>query len=673
MENTNQQQVGIFSKVKLDKFSDDEKEILNSIARKYWKVTRAEIISLSNSIYKIVLIKPTEFISHCFNLKREVVVVFSDYDTFQPRTIEAIDYKGVQSLRVEEVCCFVISKDTSIEKQILQLIKSNQESRVIVPFSYSELLEEIDNDEYIINKTRQHFYSRDLFSIQDPLKKDLYFFGRNDLIQGLVNKHLNNENSGLFGLRKTGKTSILYGVERTLDKKKNICVLIDCQTLHMKSWNDALFYIIRQLFDKSQNVSEKNIHTIQDYSSECYASDYFEKDIVTISKKNKKKILVVFDEIEHISYGTSISDNWREGDYFIKFWQSIRSAYQKNSEGVFSYLITGTNPRCVEMSTIKKVDNPIFMQFQPTYIPAFTYSQTSEMVNRLGGYMGITFDESVCVALNDDFGGHPLLIRQMCSYIHRSAEFERPHCLSKFEYEEYKRKYFDSDSTFYKYAEMVLNVLQDWYPDEYQMLEWLSIDDQETFNGLAELSPTYIDHLKKYNIIVSISNRYYFNNASLKLYLERHNKYQKLHTTIEEKQHEISERRNKLEPQLRKVVKQILKILYGEEIAKQKVISEIYGTDKVGRYMNKQYSDLFDPTKTKIYLSSLFSLIKKNWNDGFNNIFECSIEIFEARSIIINSNRKVDAHAAEITEEQFQEFRGAIGWMEKKVEECLAS
>ena len=441
---------GIYSRVNLSIFSNEEKNILNLFAKKYWKVTRAERISLSNSIYKIVLIKPTDYISRSFNLKREVVVVFSSYETFQPRSIEAIDNKSVQSLRVEEICCMVISKDNDVENKITQLIKSNLEARVIVPFSYKELLENAKDEEFINNKIRKHFYSRDLFGIQDALKKDIYFFGRSDIIQTLVNRHLNNENSGLFGLRKTGKTSILYGIERTLDKKQSMSVFIDCQTLYMKSWNQALFYIIQQLQLKGQHVTNRDVHSQEDYENESYVSDYFERDIFLIGKKNKK-ILLIFDEIEHITFGTSPSEGWRSGDFFIKFWQSIRSAYQKNIRGTFSYLITGTNPRCVEEATINNIDNPIFLQFNPLYIPSFSYAQTEEMVNKLGGYMGLTFDEGTCSSLKEDFGGHPLLIRQMCSFIHQTIEEERPHKIIKVEYDNYKYKYYEQNSIFLKW------------------------------------------------------------------------------------------------------------------------------------------------------------------------------------------------------------------------------
>jgi predicted AAA+ superfamily ATPase len=62
------------------------------------------------------------------------------------------------------------------------------------------------------------FYDRDLFDITSPLRKDLYFFGRTDLINKLVDRHSSNENSGVFGLRRSGKTSLIYAVERLMER-----------------------------------------------------------------------------------------------------------------------------------------------------------------------------------------------------------------------------------------------------------------------------------------------------------------------------------------------------------------------------------------------------------------------------------------------------------------------
>ena len=54
------------------------------------------------------------------------------------------------------------------------------------------------------------FSGRDLFEYSSPLRTENYFFGREDIINELMQAKYTYQNCGIFGLRKIGKTSILY-------------------------------------------------------------------------------------------------------------------------------------------------------------------------------------------------------------------------------------------------------------------------------------------------------------------------------------------------------------------------------------------------------------------------------------------------------------------------------
>ncbi|MDP2919184.1 MAG: hypothetical protein Q8O43_03060 [Dehalococcoidia bacterium] len=248
---------GINPQVTLGHFLEDEKRIITKISSE-WYVTNGggEIRLGPRSTYRYFLIKPTDFYREMFNLERELIVVFSPYVNFEPRTLDAIDAaaKRYQQLRLERVCSVVISKDSAIESKLSNLLKADPESQVVVPFSYDELLGKTDSY-FIRNRFKLHFYTRDLFAFEAPLRKDLYFFGRNELVHRIVNRQKSNENSGLFGLRKTGKTSVIFGVQRALAQTNCKSVFIDCQSpaLHRRRWNHALHYIIQVLVLSCRN------------------------------------------------------------------------------------------------------------------------------------------------------------------------------------------------------------------------------------------------------------------------------------------------------------------------------------------------------------------------------------------------------------------------------------
>lgn len=246
---------GINPLVTLDHFKDDEQKIIKKISNEWYVTNGGSEFTLGlKSKYRYFLIKPTELLQEMFNLEREIIVVFSPYGRFEPRTLDAIDYasKQHQTLRIERICSVVISRDENIEDKFSDLLKNDKESQVIIPFYYDELIKNGDSF-FIRNRFKKYFYTRDLFAFEAPLKKDIYFFGRNDIISKIVNRHKSNENSGLFGLRKTGKTSLIFGVQRSLLKTDDKSVFIDCQNpaFHKRRWNNALYYLIKEIV--SQN------------------------------------------------------------------------------------------------------------------------------------------------------------------------------------------------------------------------------------------------------------------------------------------------------------------------------------------------------------------------------------------------------------------------------------
>jgi len=658
---------GINSNTNLDHFSEEERSVIKKFSSEWYVSHGGGIIKLgATSSYKYFLLKPVSNYQELFNIEREIIVVFSNYTNFQPRTLDSFDavINKYQELRIERVCSILISKDEKIADKIKTLLKGDSEYQIIIPFNFNEILKEHDSF-FIRNRFLEHFYSRDLFAFQSPLKKDLYFFGRTDLVQSLFNRHRSGENSGLFGLRKTGKTSIIFGIRRVLESNGGVSVSIDCQTpaFHKKRWFSALYYVIDEL--KSQNKFEVQTSEQSQYTEEDAAS-IFEKDIVKIHDEIKREsFLLIFDEIEHITPKISGSEHWNTGSDFIFFWQTLRSIFQKNKQ-LFTYVIAGTNPKCVEIDTINGIDNPIFCQIPLEYIPPFNFSQTREMVRKLSRIMGLQFDETIYGKLTDDFGGHPFLIRNVCSIIYRLVSNEqRPVRIDKSIYTKGVDT-FNEESE--HYIKMILGVLKDYYNDEFEILKFLALGDIKKFDECVTSSKDYTNHLRGYGILDENLRNYSFKIESIKLFLINSNKYKKANLSQEEMIAEISERRNNIEPSLRKLVSQTLRTFLGEEEAKKQVLAK-HGQKKLARYDSLSYSELFDANKHEIYWDDLRELMRKNWEIGFRNIFSETVDLFNARMCILNTIGRSDAHSKIVSDADMQSFRGAMSWLEEKVNE----
>lgn len=657
---------GIHPDLQLSDFLVSEQNIIDTFLSKEWLITRAGKEKCGNVYYRYVIAKPPKVYTDLFNLVREFIVLFSPYDEFQPRTLNAIDniQHSFPGLRIEKVCSVVISKSSNIEQELRKILISDPEVQIVVPFTYDEFKQRSSN-EFMKNRFKEYFFTRDLFAFQSELKKDLYFFGRNEIVHKLVTKHNSNENSGLFGLRKTGKTSIIHGIRRVLLSENILSVIINCQSpdFNLKNWNKALFYIIRQI--KEQNSIVQKVRDENFYFGDK-AVESFEKDLKNVLSKSKSKsILIIFDEIEHITYEVSHIDHWKKGYDFLTFWQAIRSVFQKENS-LFTFLIAGTNPKSIEFTTINGTDNPIFELIpKDAFVPSFSVNQIEEMVSHLGKIMGLTFDETIFSRLKEDFGGHPFLIRQVCSYIHKCVTADRPARVDKIIYEKAKNEYNKRNAT---YNEMILEVLKNFYNDEYQMLEFLALGDIQTFKEFASISPTYTNHLLGYGIIDENNAEYYFKIESIRDYLSEKKKYKKIGLTQQDKLKEISERRNSLEPKLRTLIRQIIFSKQGENEAK-KIVLNIMGTERERKYYSKTLKEIFDGDKSIIYFDDLRKVVCKEWNN-FENIFGKNKSEFDTYMTNVNKYRK-DAHAKNISDDDMALFRVSISKLEEYVENYM--
>jgi hypothetical protein len=635
----------------LQRFGGEEQRIIEKLSNEWFLTNSGARLALATSEYDYFLMKPTHLFSEMFNIERELIVVFSAYPEFEPRTLDAFEtaQQRLSGLRVEATCRVLISKDPNIELKIEKLLKSDPEQPVVIPFSYAELLSNYDTF-FIRNKFRSHFYTRDLFSFLSPLKKDLYFFGRSELLQEIVNRHRSGEHTGLFGLRKTGKTSIIFAIERYLLVHGERFISIDCESpsIHKLRWNELLERLVCEYHKKKE--SKYKIPTGLRYD-EKHAADSFTEDVLNIYRSKKAMpVLVFFDEIERISPGIGSSSHWKDGDDFVYFWQTLRGFYQRN-HNVFTYMIAGTNPSCVEAPMIHGHENPIFASIPAEYIPPFTVSQTREMVRKLGRYMGLKFDEMIYSKLTEDFGGHPFLIRQMCSSIHRFCIGERPAIIDKALYERVKKEFVKISV---EYFEMILQVLQEWYPDEYDMLRFLAQGDIESFDKFARDYGLYTKHLTGYGLIQHSEHGYSFTTEAIKDYLTRKHEYERINLTLEEKRTEISVRRNRIEKGLRALIRSSLKVAFGKIKIAEKVIASL-SVDRREALVLGGTDNLLDPEKSPLYFNELVQLIFREW-DIFKNVFDMDKE--HASVILQDINKfRSDAHTKGISEEDFNQLR----------------
>ncbi|MCT7444619.1 AAA-like domain-containing protein [Aliarcobacter cryaerophilus] len=650
---------GIHSKFNLSRFNSDEKIILKNLSKSWYLTSSGEKINQGTSTYNYFLVKPISKFSVMFNIEREIICIFSAYETFEPRTLDILDSitMSLPKNRTENICFMLISKDKSINQKIDKLLKTEIEQPIVIAFSYKDLID--NNNINFEDSFRERFYTRDLFSFLSPLKKDIFFFGRNNLVNEIINKHKSLEHSSLFGLRKSGKTSIVYAIQRRLNIDQSKYLSIDCETpaIHGKRWYELLEKIIKN-FDDLQ-PSKLKIKYENNYL-EHNAAENFEKDMHKIyNALGKSHTVIIFDEIERITPNTASSPHWQNEKDFIYFWQTLRGFYQKYPE-IFTYMIVGTNPSCLENPILFEEDNPLYLSIDIQYVPNFTLEQVKEMVQKLSFLMGIEIDDLICSKLYEDFGGHPFLIRQICSQLNKEISLKRPTKVDKSLYAKTLKEFISSS---HEYLNMIIYVLEKWYSDEYDMLTLLANEDFKTFEEFASNHINYTKHLIGYELVQKGENGYYFNYEILKNHIQNKNKYKRLNLQPKEKLEEISKRRNLIEEGLRTLIKNTL-TYSNKDNAKKLVLSSIEEKrrEKINTLTIQQ---LLHKNESPLFLLDLKNIINKNW-DIFEKIFE---KIDKNRILFllddINQYGRPDAHAKKISDDNFMQLRIHFNTLEK--------
>ncbi|MDA0525716.1 AAA-like domain-containing protein [Methanococcoides alaskense] len=611
-----------------------------------------------------IFLKAEQSFKEGFGFEREILCIISNKSEFQAKDAEIIDliYNENKS-RVDPFVCVLLSECNEINDKIEMLVHKDPDNLCIVPFSIPDLLNNKPQIPEIRSKFQKYMFSRDLFAFESPIKRDISFFGREDILLNFIDRFKTGQNSGLFGLRKIGKTSVLYAISRRI-KSKDIgtSLYFDCAnpSFYKARWYDCLQILVKRLYDDI-DIDKSQVNAFTSKYNEMNASDYFYDDIKLVLKDEDDRVLMMLDEIEWISFNTSSDPHW-ESD-FIPFWQTFRSAHQ-NLNGKFCFMISGVNPKCIEEEAVLGYDNPLFALIDPTFLQPFDTNTTREMVRKLGRYMGIKFEEELYPKLYELYGGHPFLVRHACSKL---CYYEKTRPIT-FNLEIFNQHADKINLSLMPYVKQILNVLAIWYPNEYQQIIELAQGNVEDIKKHLGDKPQYIEHLLGYGIVNFIDGdpklSIFVMSKQLKVspknadnLLSKYNS-KEANENIDDIHAEVSMRRNKIERKLRNLLKQTLKLMYGKKCMDE-LMKSISDHGGLNRY---SYDDVWK----HLYFKDLSQIIDKNWILLQNWFSRDKNEVMFWMKHI--NEFRVDAHNNEISNDDFLYLKVAFTRLEEALE-----
>ena len=317
-------------------------------------------------------------------------------------------------------------------------------------------------------------YRRDLFAHTYPVFGKR-FFGRDRILAELKDAIVSAKPSGIFGLRKVGKTSLLKECERRATASGDIVVYVDLLRVPA-GVNDArwLYWRIANLLH-DQTVNRGHLSTrwklggrYQDYLD--VPDDFpvpvaFDADLSGLIGSvahakwgTRPRVVLLLDEIERI-LPRKLDKSEFTG--FFDFLSYLRGFAQETRE--LALVVAGANPSVSEISQFNGRDNPVFNFFQEVYLQLLEPNEARAMMRALGRGMGVKFNDSACNSIIDLTGGHPYFSREFCSFLAREYS-ERPLSVTKDKVESVVERYLEEVGA--KDFQEIVDRLGRDYPEE---------------------------------------------------------------------------------------------------------------------------------------------------------------------------------------------------------------
>ncbi len=627
------------------------------------------------------LCEPKPFAAERFGLQLEVIALYSPHARADARLLTALENISRAPEfrhRVEKVVALVIYEG---DKTSIENLAAQSKDWVIVPLSADELKNKGDKTFLIRSRMAETVGRFDLFGMSSPIKHDKYFYGRDTIVQELVQRALiRKEHSGLFGLRKTGKTSVLFAIQRRLFEKGSIAEYVDCQSpgIYGSRWWGVLEELCRRMMEAAEKSGCPAPAPLP--FDATGAANSFIRTVKWIQQNSTvKQIVLLLDEVEFITPGIAnhLGQHW-DNDH-LPLWQTIRSTSQETN-GFLTFCVAGVNPSSVEQSHFDQIPNPIFQLAMPFYLDPLTRPHVREMVRAIAKYSGAALDEDCFDLLSSEYGGHPYLIRLACSEVLRSLgelPVDGKIKVSKVHFNSANAKISIRISQPIK--DIMLSLVW-WYSDEYELLRLLATGDTEFVKEFLADEPEKASRFASYGLLEADNGTFaikelqtFLVNSGIE-YQKAISPFTRGDLPLEYLPEEpniadlavLFEHRTEVEYALRRLLLTVLEYRFAFD--ETKVANAISGALPKG---NGDRAQLFvgrlpKDAVSELYLSDLKPVFVKNW-DNFSAYFGVKSDRFEMNLDTINIARRYEAHTKPIDPKDFEDFGNSYSWMKARL------
>jgi hypothetical protein len=442
-------------------------------------------------------------IERTFGITREIIVYYSPYSDLQLRTLKRMSAARRQIFHPVTPDLYLIScPDMRTAEKLEDWTRSEPYVAVALPQSTDEehvavtLLESI-----IAQLTTRDRYDETLPVIGSD------FFGRQALITALTDELRAGKVCGVFGLRKTGKTSLVKELGRRFvmaDELSRLFVLRDLETLSssVRDQETNLIKDLRVSFLEELRRLKLRTYELVQLSDQPSIAD-FRRALHTVlghCRSAGVQVVLALDEVESL-IGTAEAVRTEFRPEVPEFLGAMRSLVQENEN--FNVMLVGLTSAVLESGQLYGRENPLFSWAKVFYLPPLDRTESANLTVRLGQRMAVRWNDAALEALFAETGGHVFLHRTLASHVVGRLPRDPADRLATVNLVQSSvRAWRRSIAT--RVKEMI-DATARYYPDECAMLALFA----ENASQAAEFERTYpamIEHLLQLGLLVEVSD-----------------------------------------------------------------------------------------------------------------------------------------------------------------------
>ena len=264
---------------------------------------------------------------------------------------------------------------------------------------------------------RRKLATRNLYAETLPVTGDDFFGRRRELTQ-LQDELRQGKVCGVFGLRKTGKTSLIKELGRrfTLDGERRIFVLRDLESLPMESPRIRVEMVqeLRQGFLAEFRTQGVRRGELTDLDLDASVGEFKRALKTSLNDCEKRGIQVVLalDEVEYLVGDANTIEHGSRPEV-PELLGALRSLVQEHS--IFNVVLSGITSSIVHRGSLYGAENPLFNWARPYYIQPMTRPEINSLTTDVGMRMAVKWSQGALDAVYSCSQGNVFLHRTLAA------------------------------------------------------------------------------------------------------------------------------------------------------------------------------------------------------------------------------------------------------------------